>query len=72
MELFAIARDDAGSFLAAMLKGIEAQICQIGRFFVSVNSEDGALVVKLVGSEHRERVRGAAGGHTRDLPVLTH
>ena len=53
MELFAVAGNDPGSFLAAMLQSIEAKVRQIRRFFVSIDPEDGALVVKLVVRQHR-------------------
>src|SRR5512134_471853 len=32
-----------------MLQRIESEICQVRRFLVPVDSEDGALVVKLIG-----------------------
>jgi hypothetical protein len=52
MELFAIAGHDAGRFLSAMLQGIESEVGQIRRFFVSENPKDGAFVVKLIGADY--------------------
>ena len=52
-ELFAIAGDNAGGFLPAMLQRIEAEIGQIRGLFVPVDAEDRALVVKLIGCENR-------------------
>lgn len=48
MKLLAIARDDAGGFLSAMLQGIQPKIGEVCRFLVAVNAEDGAFVVKLI------------------------
>jgi hypothetical protein len=48
MKLLAIARDDAGGFLSAMLQGIQPKIGQVCRFLVAVNTEDGTFVVELV------------------------
>lgn len=54
VEVLAIARNDAGGFLPTMLQGIEPQIGEVGRFLMAVNTEDGAFVVKLVGSNQIE------------------
>ena len=50
MKLLAVAGDDAGRFLSAMLQRIQTKIGEIGRFLVAVNAEDGTFVVKLVGT----------------------
>ena len=36
-------------FLSAMLQRIKTEIGQIGRFLMAVDTEDGALVVELIG-----------------------
>ena len=48
MKMLAIARDDAGGFLSAMLEGIQPKIGEVGRFLMAVNTEDGTFVVELV------------------------
>jgi hypothetical protein len=43
-EIFAVAGDDAGAFLAAMLEGVEAVVCQFSRVGVPENAEDTAVM----------------------------
>ena len=43
-ELAAVARDDAGAFLAAMLQGVEAVIRQLGGVGMAVNAKDAAIM----------------------------
>jgi hypothetical protein len=48
-DVFATVRgDDAAGLLAAMLKGVEAQVGQMRGFFASVDAEDAALVVEAI------------------------
>src|SRR5438128_404019 len=44
----AVARDDAGRFLAAVLERIEAEIDEFSGFGVAENSNDAAMVVEVV------------------------
>ncbi len=48
VELFAVARNDAGGFLAAMLKGVETEIGEIRRFGMAEDTEDTTLVVEMI------------------------
>src|SRR5512137_494328 len=48
VELFAVARDDAGGFLAAMLEGIEAEVGEVGGFGMAEDAEDTTLVVEMI------------------------
>jgi hypothetical protein len=52
MELRAVARDDAGGFLAAMLQGIKSEIGEVCRFGVAEDAEDTTLVVEVIVSEN--------------------
>src|SRR5687767_1923664 len=47
-ETFAIARDDAGALLAAMLEGIEAEVSQLRRFRMVENAENAAVMFGIV------------------------
>src|ERR1700675_3050059 len=51
MQVGAIAGDDSGGFLPAMLQRVEAEIRQLRGFFVSEDAEDTTLVVEVIVSE---------------------
>ena len=51
VEVVAVAGDDAGGFLAAMLECIEAEVREIGGFGMAEDAEDTTLVVEVVVSE---------------------
>jgi hypothetical protein len=48
MKLIAIAGDDAGGFLAAMLQRIEAEVREISGFRMAEDTEDTTFVVEMV------------------------
>ncbi len=48
MEAFAVEGDDAGRFLAAMLKGVEAECGERCRIGMAVNAEDAAFFAQAV------------------------
>jgi hypothetical protein len=48
VEFVAVAGDDAGGFLAAMLERIEAEIHEFCGFGVTEDSYDAAVVVEVV------------------------
>jgi hypothetical protein len=48
VQLFAVAGDDAGGFLAAMLESVETEIGEVGSFGMAENAEDTTLVVEMV------------------------
>src|SRR5258708_2846033 len=48
VQLLAVAGNDAGRFLAAMLEGVEAQIGEVRGFGMAENAEDTAFVVKMI------------------------
>jgi hypothetical protein len=54
LEFRAVARDDAGRFLAAMLESIKAEVNQIRGFGMAKNSADATLVVEMVVRETEE------------------
>jgi hypothetical protein len=45
VEIGAVARNDAGGFLAAMLKRVEAEVGEIGSFGMAEDAEDTTLVI---------------------------
>jgi hypothetical protein len=51
MQFRAVAGDDAGGFLAAMLKGVETEIGKVGGFGMAEDAEDTTLVVEMIVSE---------------------
>src|SRR5260370_7182573 len=51
VQLFAVARDDAGGFLAAMLQRIQPEICEVRRFGMAEDAEDTTLVVEVIVGE---------------------
>src|SRR5882762_5679693 len=51
VQLFAVARDDAGGFLAAMLQRVEAEVGEVGGFRMAKDTEDTTLVVKMIVGE---------------------
>jgi hypothetical protein len=53
IELSLVARDDAGRLLSAVLKRVQSEIRHIGGFLVSENSENAALVVKVIVVDQR-------------------
>ena len=66
VQVRSVGRDDAGRLLASMLEGVESQVCVAGRLGVRGDTEDAALVVKLVlvhGLSRFGRVRTEAGLH---------
>ena len=67
IELFAVIRDNAGSFLSAMLQRVKTEIGEVRGFFMAVNTEHGTFVVELIGRNQREFV-----GHDVRILVLTY
>jgi hypothetical protein len=51
VEILAVEADDAGGFLAAMLKGVEAERGDRGRVIVVEDTEDAALFAEAVVAE---------------------
>ena len=47
-EPLAVARDDAGALLPAVLEGVQPEIGEVGRLGMVVDAEDAALVAELV------------------------
>ena len=64
VELLAVARDDAGRLLPAVLERVQAEVRHVGRLGVAEDAEDAALVVKVIVFVERDRARGAAGRQT--------
>ena len=60
VELLAVARDDAGRLLPAVLQRVQAEVGHVGRFGMVEDAEDAALVVKVVVLQ-----RGVGGLRTR-------
>jgi hypothetical protein len=62
MEMVAVEADDAGRFLAAMLKGVQAERGQRRGIGVVEDAEDAALLVQTILFEpvrfHRQGVHG--------------
>ena len=50
VKLLAVVGDDTGGFLSAMLQRVEAKVGKVRSFLVPVDAEDGAFVVKFIGS----------------------
>jgi hypothetical protein len=48
LELRAVARDDAGGFLAAMLERVEAEIGEVRCLRMTEYAEDATVVVEVV------------------------
>jgi hypothetical protein len=48
VEFRAVAGDDAGGFLPAMLQGVETEIGEIGSFGMSEDTEYTTLVMKVI------------------------
>src|SRR5215831_5692177 len=48
LEFGAVARDDAGGFLAAMLERVETEIDEVRRFGMAEDAEDATVVVEVV------------------------
>ena len=53
-ELVSVSRDNPGRLLSPVLQRIQSKVCQISGFFMAEDSEDGALVVKLIGRYDRQ------------------
>ena len=53
MKVLAVAGDDAGGFLSAMLQRIQAKIGQVSGFLVAIDAEDGTFVMEFIGGDHR-------------------
>jgi hypothetical protein len=51
VKIVAVAGDDAGGFLAAMLQRVEAEIGKIGGFGMTENAEDTTFVVEVIVGE---------------------
>ena len=47
-ELTAVARDDAGGLLAAMLQRVQAEVGQVRRFLCAKNPEYSALIMNMI------------------------
>jgi hypothetical protein len=48
VEIVAVARDDAGGFLAAMLERVETEVGEVGGFGMSEDAEDTTFVVEVI------------------------
>jgi hypothetical protein len=48
VEFGAVARNDSGGFLAAMLQRVKAKIDELRRFGVAEDAHDTAVVVEVV------------------------
>ena len=48
IEIGAIAGNDAGGFLAAMLERIEAEVGEVGGFGMAEDAEDATFVVEVI------------------------
>ena len=48
VEVRAVAGDDAGGFLAAMLQGVKAEVGEVGGFRMAEDAEDAAFVVEVI------------------------
>src|SRR5713101_6032074 len=57
VQLFAVAGNDAGGFLAAMLQGVETEIGEVRRFRMAEDAEDTTLVVEVI-VENLVRLQG--------------
>ena len=42
--MYAVRSDNAGAFLSPVLQGIEAEICQLRSFFMSIYCKDAAFL----------------------------
>ena len=60
-EALAVAGDDAGRLLPAVLQGVEAEVGDVGGLAVAVDAEDAALVVEVVVVVCRRLVSGPPG-----------
>jgi hypothetical protein len=47
-EIVAVTRDDAGGFLAAMLKRVETEVGKVGGFGMAEDAEDTTFVVEMI------------------------
>src|SRR5690242_29164 len=52
VEFSAVARDNAGRLLAAMLERVKAKIGELGGFVVAVDPDDATVIVEVVVKEH--------------------
>ena len=66
VNLAAVARGDAGAFLAAMLQRIQAQIGEVGGFGMAVDGEDAAFLVEFV---ERQRLFDVSRVGVKHRPV---
>ena len=55
MNLSAVGGRDPGRFLASMLQRVEAEIGKFGRFTVTVDGEDAAIMLYLVSRHSLEK-----------------
>jgi hypothetical protein len=55
VELRAVTRNDAGGFLAAMLKRVEAEIGEVGGFGMTEDAEDTTFIVEMIVGEGERR-----------------
>ena len=55
VEVGAVAGDNAGGFLAAMLQGIEAEVGEVGGFGMAEDAKDTTLVVEVIVGESEFR-----------------
>src|SRR5215472_10887201 len=60
LEFQAVACDDAGGFLTAMLEGIKAEVNQIRGFGMAKNAEDATMVVEVVVRETEKVAHSSA------------
>ena len=68
MKLLAIARDDAGSFLSAMLQGIRPEIREVCRFLVAIIAKDAhsswnlsGVIMGMARGRRRRRLKETLG-----------
>jgi hypothetical protein len=47
VEVNAVGRDYPGALLAPVLEGVKAEVCQVGRFGVPINTEHTAFFFEL-------------------------
>jgi hypothetical protein len=75
-QLAAVARDDTGAFLPAVLQGVQAEVGQVCSFRVTVDSEDAThagLAVPLygdgAGKPSAQRCHGSGGAASHPDPA---
>jgi hypothetical protein len=59
MKLIAVARDNAGGFLAAMLQRVKSEIGEIGGFGVAEHAEDTTFVMEMIVENRLNQIHGS-------------